>query len=228
MNYIKDILKILALYVVVSIVVLNIFLKSQNLTINIVGAILTVVIETVALIKICEVIKHLPPSSREKREEIVLTFSQRYSLDYSYMNIREIVEASFCSIEWEHELIAMTYKYEHIGQYYKGETSWLRVYLAAFPARYKEITNDINDQKYIVVEKYYKNMVDEINRKGFETNSEIIDYLFKNHCIDFDSTSFSIWKLFMRKQNYDIKLKNDGQIGIDSEYYRLVKKYNEK
>ena len=96
--------------------------------------------------------------------------------------------------------------------------------MAVFPV--KEITSDIDEQYNIVVEKHFKNLVSEINKKDFLTNEEIIKYINDTFYLTFDKNSFAVFKAFMKKNESYIALKNEGQIGFDTELTKLIRDYS--
>ena len=117
--------------------------------------------------------------------------------------------------------------YANLGMWYKADDSkmsWLRVYLAAFPV--KEITSDIDEQYNIVVDKHFKNLVLEINKKDFLTNEEIIKYINGTFYLTFDKNSFAVFKSIMKKNESSIVLKNEGQVGFDTELTKLIRDYS--
>lgn len=227
MNSIGKIIKTVMISSIFVILTLMIMLNSSRFLYNMIGIIIIIMIEIMAARSILEELKHDLPDSEEKREEIIERFAKTYNIRMDYNDITTIVEASYYSGEWEHELYAMTNNYANLGMWYKaddGKMSWLRVYLSAFPV--KEITSDMDEQYNIVVDKHLKNLVMEINKKDFLTNEEIIKYINDTFYLTFDKNSFAIFKAFMKNNDSYIALKNEGQIGFDTEYTKLIREYS--
>ena len=222
----KNILLVILESVITSFIVLYIFFNSSKLYINILGALIMIAIETKIINRIREELKHELPDSPYKRESIIFNFTKNHYITINSENRQTIVEASYYSEEWEQILREMTYEYANLGIWFKhnnDKMSWLRIYLAVFPV--KEITSDMEEQYSIVVEKHFTNLVKEINKKEFDTIEDIINYVNSTFYLTFDKNSFAAWNAFMKEKKHVIKLKNMGQIGVDSEINRLVRKY---
>ena len=228
MKSFNGVVKALVISIVLSLIVLLIFFRSAKLSYNFLGILIVIVIEVMAYKSIREELRHDLPDSSYKREDIIIAFSNRYSVGISDEDRQAIVDATYYSNDWERELEAMTNDYANLGMWYTKDDKkmcWLRVYLAAFPV--KEISSDIDEQYSITVEKHFINLYKAICKRDFLTNEEIIKYINETFLLNFDKNSFAVWKAYMKDNDFIIKLKNEGQVGFDTDINKLMRNYSD-
>ena len=229
MDSMKNIIKILVVSIIATVIVLLLFFNSDKVIYNLIGIIIVICIEVFSIKNIKDELKHDLPDSPDKRADIIKTFMDKFNIRISYADIITIVEATYYSKEWEKELEAMTNDYANLGMWFTtdgGRKNWLRIYLACFPV--KEISGDMEEQHDLIVNKHFVNLYKDIISREFLTNEEIIRYINEKFYLTFDKNSFAIWKAYMKKNGYDIPLKNDGQVGFDTEINRLKRNYSDK
>lgn len=87
------------------------------------------------------------PTSVKKRRKIVEDFNEKYNLCLTQEQIKSIVDSTYMSEIWRKEVEAMNQKYNVVHEWFRGYSSYLRVYMYVFHVQ--EITSDISQQESI-------------------------------------------------------------------------------
>ncbi len=228
MNGVKGIAKLVTTYIIVGAVIAVLFLRSDNLAVNIIGMVCVGITEIIGIIHTISFINYGLPINAYRREYSVMRFCDEYGIKISYKEASLIADASFYSEFWAEELIDMCKGYNHPSEWYASEQKkdkiWLRIYMMVFPV--KELSADALEQ-YEIVNKHFDNLAREIMKHRFVSNDEAIRYINNHYYLSFDKTTYSLWKSLM-KSKYRFELLNEGQIGVDTELAQMIRKYDNK
>ena len=226
MKDIKHIISVAFVFGILIIVLINKSTKSSQISTAIMWTIIAVVMEVLLAVIIKILYDKGLPEAVDKRINIIRVFCNRNDISISDNAKRLIAEASYISEGWGYELSLMMSKYsnknEWIGR--KSKWIWLHIYLAAFPN--VEIASDIQQQYNITVNLYFKNLIKELNGKGFVSYEECINYCNTTYLYKFDQTSFTLWERFMKEKGTPLRFRDVGQVTyIDVENKEMKNKY---
>ncbi len=158
-----------------------------------------------------------------KRRKFVEKMNKKYDLTLTPTEINRIVDASYVSYAWEKEVYDMSQSYNHIYEWYEGETSWLRTYIKVFPIQ--SISSDFARQRQIVLDTY-EQIFTEICPETYPDIESCIDAINNKFLINFDETTFMIAYRFLESEGKRFRLPTSAIIRNDSELDMLRQKYD--
>ncbi len=226
MGNLKKVWKILLVVCVLTVIVAIKVIYAKTILGTIGALVIVLIIEFVGVWLVKRALSSELPDDKDKREDIIKSFSRKNGLNLNDKDIRIIAEASYSSSIWADEVMAMTKTYLDLGEWLGGKdkTIWLRVYLYTFPV--KDITSDYGQLYGIAVDRDFKNLANEINEKEFMTIDECIRSINNSHYLNFDKKSFALFTYVMRKNGKKIVLADVGQVGFEDEMAALIRKYS--
>lgn len=159
--------------------------------------------------------------NRKLREQIVRSFIEKYGIALTDMQIKCMVDASYTSYPWELEIVSMSFDYNVVGEWYKGPTCWIRIYLQAFKSL--DIVSDFEIQYRIVMDAFTQ-----IVSESFENCSSIeqcIDLINRKYLVYFDEISFLAMYQYMKRLGYVADIPQKAFVKYESELDKLESKY---
>lgn len=163
------------------------------------------------------------PKAASKRRKIIEKFNKKFNLTLTDSQIQRIVDASYYSPEWQHEVEDMTKEYDSVYQWYQGDTAWLRAYIKAFLVQ--SISSDFQQQKQICFSE-----LDQVFAGADMTyaisQEEVIKGVNDKFFTEFDDISFMIAYRFLEANGRKYELHNKRIVINESETDILARKYD--
>ncbi|MDO5402990.1 MAG: hypothetical protein Q4F11_06080 [Eubacteriales bacterium] len=159
--------------------------------------------------------------SSKKRLRIVRKFNDRYKLYLTDEQEQRIVDFSYVSSAWEHELASMKDGYESVYEWLTGGTPWLRTYLYVF--KVQTIVPDLTQQESITL-RAFCDVLQYAENSGCMSIESAIEAVNKAYFTTFDTITIMIARKFAESKGYKYKLPVDDDIVMDKTE-ELKKKY---
>lgn len=159
--------------------------------------------------------------SAKKRSKILHKFNKKYGLCLTEQQEKTIVDASYVSSVWAHEISAMQRVFESLYEWFTGETAWLRVYLYAFKTQ--TIVPDLNQQGDVCL-KAFCEVLSFMESAGYTSMETAIEALNRTYYTTFDSVTIMIAHQYAASRGHSFKLPIDDSVVMD-EMERLKRKY---
>lgn len=163
------------------------------------------------------------PDSSDGRVRIIRKFNERFALHLTDEEIEKIVNGSFQSKEWAKEIEAMKKNYAIEGEWYSGDTDWLRAYLKAFNVQ--NVSSDFELQHDICVQNFNE-VFESTDIESFGSVDECVEYINNRYYTNFNDSSFMVAYRFLEENGKRYKLPSMGIIKASSEMDELAAKYD--
>lgn len=163
------------------------------------------------------------PDSADGRVRIIRKFNERFALHLTDEEIEKIVNGSFQSKEWAKEIAAMKKNYAIEGEWYSGDTDWVRAYLKAFNVQ--NVSSDFMLQRDICVQNFNEIFANS-NIESFGSVDECIAYINNRYYTNFNDSSFMVAYRFLEENGKSYKLPSMEIIKARDEMEELTAKYD--
>lgn len=163
------------------------------------------------------------PRQASKRRGIIEKFNKKYDLNLTDDQIQKIVDASYYSTDWAHEVEDMSKEYTNIYEWFQGSTSWLRAYLSAFAVQ--SVSSDFDQQEQICMTEFAQ-LFEGTNFDGCATQEDSIRAMNDKFFTNFDDISFMIAYRFLEKHGKHYSIFSGTKVAnAESDTDDLIKKY---
>ncbi len=163
------------------------------------------------------------PKQAAKRHKMLSRFNHAYGLNLTSEQIQRIVDASYMSVEWTKELVAMSAEYENTSSWYVGEHAWLRAYLKAFQVQ--NISSDFTMQEQIVFDSFDRVFADICNDPS-QPMERAISRINTKYPILFDEATFTIAYRFLESKGKKYPVSFTQIFSMDDGIDDLLSKYS--
>lgn len=157
-----------------------------------------------------------------KRYKIVEKFNKKWNLKLTDDQIKTIVDASYVSVLWEAEIMAMDKEYNSIYEWLKSDTAWLRAYLLTFNVQ--DVSSDFAQQREIVFQAF-----DQIFREtdfgAFPQKKYLLSNMNARYLTNFDDVTFMIAYRFLQSEGRDYDIGNGTIVRNEDKIETLARKY---
>lgn len=157
-----------------------------------------------------------------KRYKIVRNFNKKWNLNLTEEQIKTIVDASYISVLWEAEIIAMDKDYNSIYEWFKSDTAWLRAYLLAF--KVQDVSSDFAMQREIVFHAFDQ-IFKEMDFKKYDQRKDMLWDLNNKYLTSFDDVTFMTAYRFLQSEGRDYDIGNGTIIKNEDKLEILARKY---
>lgn len=158
-----------------------------------------------------------------KRKKIITKFNKKYSLNLTDEEVERIIDASYVSDFWASEVAAMNKDYMSVSSWYKGRTSWFRVYVRSFPLQ--SISSDEELQKAHCLQSFNE-VFDFVESGNYASVDECIDAINNRYLTNFDEAGFMVAYRFLEENGRKIELPGVNLIKNLSPLEELQQKYD--
>ncbi len=163
------------------------------------------------------------PKSIKGRLKVVSAFNKKYGLCLTDEQMDSIVNSSYRSNIWKHELASMNQKYETVYQWITGPTSWLRAYMYAFHVQ--EIIGDFEQQERIALHSFDQ-IFNYSDTLGHSSISDRIKMVNDRFMCSFDDITFMEAYRFLEKHGISHTISVSNTVENTDEVDELLKKYS--
>lgn len=203
----------------ISVITMTYCLQYDEFSINLLGVVAGGLILVIA---IALVVKKEPPA--DQRVDKIKAFTDETGFGLADEAVYSISDWSLTFQDWDTEYQAMSH-YTSEGEYLRGSTVWLRIYIAAWSN--KHFSADMHDQERIVWNAFQV-LYDAIRDRHYDCNEEAIRDINEKYYLNFDPLNFSAWKaLIEKKKKGKLKIEDRDLPGEDNDLKIRMRKYDE-
>lgn len=157
-----------------------------------------------------------------KRYKIVEKFNKKWGLKLTDDQVKTIVDASYVSVLWEAEIMAMDKEYNSIYEWLKSDTAWLRAYLLVFNVQ--DVSSDFAQQREIVFQSFDQ-IFRETDFRAFPQKKYLLSNMNARYLTNFDDVTFMIAYRFLQSEGRDYDIGNGTIIKNEDKIDTLARKY---
>ncbi len=158
-----------------------------------------------------------------KRYKIVQKFNKKWDLKLTEDQIKTIVDASYVSVLWEAEIMAMDKEYDSIYEWLKADTAWLRAYLLIFNVQ--DVSSDFAQQREIVFQAFDQ-IFRETDFRAFPQKKYLLSNMNARYLTNFDDVTFMIAYRFLQSEGRDYDIGNGTIVKNEDKIETLARKYS--